>query len=151
MDQDGKWLLCRLGNVWYGLDLSQVQEIVYKPVLTSLPALGRAVAGIMDWLGREITVVDITGVGREGQPVPDIAEGQKQVIVLKAGPAPAGGEAAIGLLTDEIGEIIPKQVGSKIEIDPLLRATIKAVDSAFEYNDEIIFALNYQELYRAIA
>jgi len=183
MDQDGKWLLCRLGNVWYGLDLFLVQEIVYKPALTSLPALGRSVAGIMDWMGRQITVVDISFTGREGRPASDTVQGQRPVIVLKTGPAsaetsvaakstaleeaqykhkrtpstvaelraPAGGEAAIGLLVDEIGEIIYQQAGSKIEIDALLTASIKSVDGAFEYNDEIIFALNCQELYRSIA
>lgn len=163
MDQDGKWLLCRLGNVWYGLDLSLVQEIVYKPALTSLPALGRSVAGIMDWMGRQITVVDIAVAGREDRPAPDIIPDQRPVIVLKAGPAPAGlsaaaelrapadGEALIGLLADEVGEIIPRQASGKIEIDALLTATLKSVDQAFTYNDEIIFALNCRELYRAIA
>jgi len=185
MDQDGKWLLCRLGNVWYGLDLPLVQEIVYNPTLTSLPALGRSVAGIMDWMGRQITVVDIAVTGREGRPAPDIAQGQMPVVVLKAGPAsaetsasakvtaheeaqykhtrtpsivaelqagrPTGGEGAIGLLADEVGEIISRQACGKIEIDALLAATLKSVDGAFEYSDEIIFALNCQELYRSIA
>ncbi|MBU1356503.1 MAG: chemotaxis protein CheW [Candidatus Edwardsbacteria bacterium] len=169
MDQNGKWLLCRLGNVWYGLDLSLVQEIVYNPALTSLPALGRSVAGIMDWMGRQITVVDIAVAGREGRPAPDIAQGQMPVVVLKAGLAPAdlsapvhingagsatakaGGDALIGLLVDEVGEIISRQAGDKIEIDAVLAVTLKSVNQAFEYNDEIIFTLNCQELYRAIA
>jgi chemotaxis signal transduction protein len=183
MDQDGKWLLCRLGHVWYGLDLSLVQEIVYRPALTGLPALGGSVAGIMDWMGRQITVVDIAGDSGEGRPAPGMARGQMPVIVLKAGPAfaetsaaakstaleeaqykhkrtpstvavlraPAGEEAAIGLLADEIGEIIPRQAGSKIEIDAQLAASIKSVDGAFEYDGQVIFSLNCQELYRAVA
>lgn len=145
MDQDGKWLLCRLGHVWYGLDLSLVQEIVYKPALTSLPALGRSVAGIMDWMGRQITVVDIAGDAGEGRPATGMPRGQMPVIVLKAD------STAVGLLADEIGEIIPRQAGGKIEIDVQLAATIKSVDGAFEYNGEIIFSLNSQELYRSIA
>jgi chemotaxis signal transduction protein len=143
MDQDGKWLLCRLGDAWYGLDLSLVQEIVYQPALTSLPALGRSVAGIMDWMGSQITVVDITG--GTGRPGPGTAQGQSPVVVLKAGPA------AIGLLADQVGEIIPRRAGVTIEIDAQLASTIRSVDGAFEYNHEIIFALNCQELYQGIA
>ncbi|HAD81945.1 MAG: hypothetical protein A2509_06540 [Candidatus Edwardsbacteria bacterium RIFOXYD12_FULL_50_11] len=145
MDQDGKWLLCRLGDVWYGLDLSRVKEIVYQPALTSLPALGRSVAGMMDWLGRQITVVDIAGDGGPGRPAVGETPGQRPVIVLQDGPA------AIGLLADEVGEIIPRQAGAKMEIDAQLASTIRSVDGAFEYNDEIIFALNCQELYQVIA
>jgi len=58
---------------------------------------------------------------------------------------------AIGLLVDEVGEIISRQAGDKIEIDAVLAATLKSVDQAFEHNNEIIFALNCQELYRSIA
>ncbi|MDQ7798742.1 MAG: chemotaxis protein CheW [Candidatus Edwardsbacteria bacterium] len=145
MDQDGKWLLCRLGNVWYALDLSLVQEIVYQPALTSLPALGGSVAGMMDWLGRQITVVDIAGDGGLGRPDLGKPPGLSPVIVLQDGPA------AIGLLADEVGEIIPRQAGVKMEIDAQLASAIRSVDGAFEYNDEIIFALNSQELYQMIA
>ncbi len=140
MSRDGKWLLCRLGSVWFGLDLAQVQEIVFEPSLISLPALGRSVAGIMEWLGREISVVDLSEISGDGQPGAE----RRQVIVLQAG------ETAIGLLTDEVGDIIPKGLGSTIEIDPLLTASLGSVDDAFEYNNQIIFAINPRQLYLSI-
>jgi len=140
MDQDGKWLLCRLDGNWYGLDLGQVQEVVYRPSLIRLPTMGRAVAGMMEWLGREITVVNMGGGAGSA---PDI--GSKQVVVINES------GSTIGLLVDEVGEIISKKLGSKIEMDPLLAKSIKAVNDAFEYEKEIVFALNLQELSAAIS
>ena len=142
MGQEGKWLLCRMDDIWYGLDLAQVQEIIYRPVVTRLPTMGRSVAGMMEWLGQQVAVVDI-GDDWQGRTASAI-EDSRQVVVLKED------GSAIGLLVDEVGEIISKGSGQQMEIDPLLRSSVKAVQDAFSYKEEVVFAIDPRELFSAV-
>ena len=132
MAGDGKWLVCRVGETLYGLDLARVQEIVFKPKVTGLPTFHPPVAGMMDWLGRQVTVLDLRG-GRE-----DV--GSRPVVVVDSG------QDRLGLVVDQAGEIITRQPGQALELDPLLAESLPGVERAFEYGQEIIFVLDTARL-----
>jgi chemotaxis signal transduction protein len=133
MAGEGKWLVCRVGETLYGLDLGRVQEIVYRPRLTGLPTFRPPVAGMMEWLGRQVAVLDLQGGGAEGPA-------GRPVVVVDAG----GGR--IGLVVDQAGEIITRQAGQGLELDPLLAESLAGVERAFEYGQEMIFVLDAARL-----
>ncbi len=133
MAGDGKWLVCRVGETLYGLDLARVREIVYRPKVTGLPTFRPPVAGMMDWLGRQVTVLDLQG------DVPAAAE-PRPVVVVDSGPD------RLGLVVDQAGEIITRQSGQHLELDPLLAERLPEVESAFEYGQEMIFVLDTSRL-----
>ena len=141
MDGRGKWLLCKLGDCWYGLDLSCVQEINYRPSLLKLHSLKRSLAGVMDWMDHEVTVVDFAeaNVTKNGENL------QRPVVILKAG------DSYLGLMADEIGEIISENQGVALDMDMAVLSTIRSVKGAFGYGNEVVFALEPMELYNAIA
>jgi chemotaxis signal transduction protein len=140
MAVSGKWLLCTSGGTKYGLNLTQVVEIIFDPVLTCLPTLKRPVIGVMEWKEREISIITVTdhnisggtGLAEAGPPPP--------VILLKAG------QDTMGLLVDEAGEIISHKVGSLIEIDPLVNSDVSFLNGAFEYEKELIFVIDSEKL-----
>lgn len=142
MPQDSKLLLCRLGEIWYGMDLARVQEIIFRPKVIPLPTMGASVAGIMEWMGQQMAVVDMADHGAglpEGQ-----AFNSKPVVVIKEN------GSIIGLLTDEIGEIITMEANKSIEIDPLLKSSVGTVRDAFEYRGEMIFTIDPNELFSSV-
>jgi chemotaxis signal transduction protein len=141
MDGSGKWFLCKLGDCWYGLDLSYVQEINYRPSLLRLPSLRKTVAGVMDWMDHEVTVVDFTGT----DGTPNGGKCQRPVVILKAG------DSFLGLMADEIGEIISEAQSIALDMDSVLLSSVKSIKGAFQYRGEMIFTLEPMELYKAIA
>lgn len=133
MAGDGKWLVCRVGETLYGLDLARVREIVYRPKVTGLPTFRPPVAGMMDWLGRQVTVLDLQG----DDPG---AGGLRPVVVVDSG------QGRIGLAVDQAGEIVTLQSGQCLDLDPLLAERLPGVESAFEYGQEMVFILDTARL-----
>lgn len=86
-------VLVGLGGARYAVDLAAVAEVVVVPPVTRVPAAPPWLAGVVNWRGRILAVVDLRSlVGAAQAPAPSSA----RLVVLSAGDVEAG------LLVDEV-------------------------------------------------
>ena len=86
-------VVVRLGAGRYGLPLAAVAEVGRPPALTRVPGLPGWVAGLANWRGRVLAVVDLRPLlGAEPGPP---ARRNRLVVVLREG-------VAVGLLADAV-------------------------------------------------
>jgi len=64
-------VLLRLGTCRYAVPLSAVTEVGRPPALTRVPGLPGFVAGVANWRGRVLAVLDLRGLLSAGPAVPD--------------------------------------------------------------------------------
>jgi len=98
-------VIVRFGNARYAVAMSAVAEVVPVPVTSRVPGCPRWLAGVVNWRGRVLPVVDPrTLLGTELSPLPTSA----RLLVLSIDGTEAGliGEAVSGLL--EAGDQAPE-------------------------------------------
>jgi purine-binding chemotaxis protein CheW len=94
-----KCRLCtfHLDNLWFGIAVERVQEVISSAFITPVPLAPCGVAGLVNLRGQIVTVIDLwRRLGFPGQratPFPTM-------LVVR------NGSAAVGLLVDEIGEVV---------------------------------------------
>lgn len=110
--QAGKFLSFVLGGDEYGLEILKVQEINGLMGITRVPRAPDCVRGVINLRGRSIPIVDL----RKVFGLPSVADTEKScVIVVQA--APAGREITMGIVVDEVAEVLSLGEG-QIEAPP---------------------------------
>ncbi len=145
MTDQRKWLICGIGEELFGIDLSCVIEIIYKPTIIRLPSFNQSVAGIVEWQGFEVPVVDFSAVGNNSEMKINWGEIKRPVILLELG------KCRLGLLVDSISEIAADTMKQSLELDPLIESKIKEVKNVIEHDDNIIFILDPNRLAEMIS
>jgi purine-binding chemotaxis protein CheW len=87
----------RLGGALYGVDVTQVQEVLHQQQRTRVPLAPRTVAGLVNLRGQVVLAVDL----RARLALPDRAEGDDPMMVVVR----VGGET-VSLLVDHVGEVV---------------------------------------------
>jgi purine-binding chemotaxis protein CheW len=98
-------VIVRFGSSRYAVAMSSVAEVVPVPVTSRVPGCPRWLAGVVNWRGRVLPVIDPRSLlGAELSPLPSSA----RLLVLSVDGIEAGliGEAVSGLL--EAGEQTPE-------------------------------------------
>jgi purine-binding chemotaxis protein CheW len=98
-------VIVRFGSQRYAVAMSSVAEVVPVPVTSRVPGCPRWLAGVVNWRGRVLPVVDPRSLlGVELTPLPSSA----RLLVLSVDGVEAGliGEAVAGLL--EAGDTNPE-------------------------------------------
>ncbi len=98
-------VIVRFGSARYAVAMSSVAEVVPVPVTSRVPGCPRWLAGVVNWRGRVLAVIDPrTLLGTELTPLPTSA----RLLVLSVDGIEAGliGEAVAGLL--EAGDTTPE-------------------------------------------
>ena len=85
-----------LGDGVYGIDALRVQEIVQARSTTPVPLAPNVVTGLMNLRGQIVTVLDV----RKRLGVPPRASATTAIVVVQTA------DGAIGLMVDEIGDVI---------------------------------------------
>jgi len=111
-DRDSSGLLVYLGASRYLVPLSAVAEVGRPPELTRLPGVPGWLAGVGNWRGRVLAVLDLRPLlGGAGPRPSSRGEGEGRLVVLREGAASAG------LLTDAVGGVRPLHAS---ELEPAL-------------------------------
>ena len=126
MDTDtrpGELVLVRLGGCRYGLPMGSVAEVGRPPVLTRVPGLPAWVAGVANWRGRVLAVLDLRGLlgagtgllDRRGRLVVLAHRGVRVGLLVEAvaggaAPDPEAVEPALAHLSDSAGGLLLGQV-----------------------------------------
>lgn len=86
-----------LDDLWFGVEVARVHEVVPSPAITPVPLVPDAVAGLVNLRGQVSTVIDLRkqlGLRRS------LAVGPPTMVVV-------GWEnSRVGLLVDQIGEVV---------------------------------------------
>ncbi|MFK7961738.1 MAG: chemotaxis protein CheW [Phycisphaerales bacterium] len=86
-----------LGDLWIGINIHEVQEIIRLRNLTVVPHAAEMVRGVVNLRGDVITIVDLRSVLRLGTtPVNDAT----QNVIVRSG------DEMIGILVDRVGDVV---------------------------------------------
>jgi chemotaxis-related protein WspB len=107
------YLILQLGADRYALEASQVTEIVPLVRLKSLPGAPVGAAGLMNYRGAPLPVVDLSLLATG---VPTAAtEAARIVVVRYTGQGRAGSDDALGLLVPEARDTVRLDPGSFVD------------------------------------
>lgn len=90
-------VVVRLGGCRYGLAMSSVAEVGRPPSLTRVPGLPEWVAGVANWRGRVLAVLDVRGLLTG--PAAPLDRGGRMVVLSTAS---ATGAVSVGLLVEAV-------------------------------------------------
>ncbi|SMR77733.1 chemotaxis protein CheW [Marinobacterium sediminicola] len=97
----GQFLTFMSGNELYAVDIMRVSEIIEISALTRVPKAPEFIRGVINLRGGVVPVIDLTA--KLGAGLSDLTKRSCVVLVTIEQPA---GEQTLGLLVDEVREII---------------------------------------------
>jgi purine-binding chemotaxis protein CheW len=107
-----------LEDYFFGIELSDVQEVLSHLELTAVPLAPHAVCGLMNLRGQIVMVVDLRRqLGLPERP----AKKQAMNVIVRTG------EDAVSLLVDEIGDVVEASDESFEPPPETLRGTVRSV------------------------
>ena len=99
MAGDRQFCTFRLGDLFLGIDVLQVQEVLRTQAMTRVPLAPRAVRGLINLRGQIVTAIDL----RTRLEFGPRAEGEPMNVVVQT---PSG---VVSLLVDAIGDVVDVQ------------------------------------------
>src|SRR5271157_3394488 len=107
-----------LNSLWFGIEAQAVQEVVRTTAITHVPLAPYAVAGLINLRGQIVTVLELRRrLGLPERP----ADRWPMTVVVNCE------NTAIGLLVDEIGEMVKAPLESFEAVPDLLPAKLREV------------------------
>jgi purine-binding chemotaxis protein CheW len=128
----------RLGQEWYGVEITKVKEVIKAGKITYLPSSPEHIAGIINLRGYILSVTDLKTIF--GLPHEELTQ-KTRIIAIESG------ILETGLLVDEVVESIEVPV-SKLEL-PLLTIPpegAKYIKGQYKVDDKLIALINVEKL-----
>jgi purine-binding chemotaxis protein CheW len=128
----------RLNREWYGVEITQVKEVIKVGKITYLPSCPEHIAGIVNLRGHILSVTDLKPI--LGLPHEELAEKTK-IIAIESG------FFETGLLVDEVVESIEVPL-SKIEpvLLTLPAERAKYLEGQCKVDDKLIAIVNVEKV-----
>lgn len=98
------FLLFQLGGDRYALDAGQVVEVLPLVALKALPGAARGVAGLLDYRGTAVPVVDLAALALGTAAAARVST---RLLIVRY-PSPAGDKRLLGLLAERTTETIKR-------------------------------------------
>jgi len=149
-------VIVRLGGERFALAMDAVAEVGRMPLITRVPASPRWVAGVVNWRGRILGVVDIRvllGLGgaieaaQSSSARAEARDGSSRLVVLTRPPVSVGiiAERVEGVLAVDTGELEPPLLTLSGDADALLEGQITDSDGPVGVIDaDAVFALRHR-------
>ena len=97
MSDDAQYCTFRLGSLFFGVEVTKVQEVIRYQEMTPIPLAQRTVSGLINLRGQIVTAIDLRRVLEfEDRP----ADERPMNVVIRTD------EGAVSLLVDEIGDVL---------------------------------------------
>lgn len=132
-----EWVVFRLGEQHYAVDVHGVREIVRPPTLVSVPHGPATLVGMANLRGAVVAVFDATALIDSGAVTPSIAA---RIIVLEHK------QDVIGLLVDSVEEIL-RFDGDRAEPPPRVGAEAAHVKALLRQSERIVLQLDPDSLF----
>jgi len=141
-----KYIVVKLGNEQFGIDISFVENIVRMPMITRVPKAQWNYKGVINIRGEIIPVMSLRlKFGLED----DEYTANSRILILKLEPQTSGNSGKVGIIVDEVSEVvdlderhIDKASGS-ISNDDKAASFISGVG---KYADSLISLLNITDV-----
>ncbi|MDP1572509.1 MAG: chemotaxis protein CheW [Vicinamibacterales bacterium] len=125
-----------LGDMYFGVEVLQVQEVIRYQEMTAVPRAPAVVRGLINLRGQIVTAIDLRR--RLSLPALDADRRPMNVVVRT-------GEGVISLLVDEIGDVLEVE-GSCFEPAPdtLVGPTRELVTCVFKLSGRLLLVLDVE-------
>jgi purine-binding chemotaxis protein CheW len=135
-DSIGEHQFCTfcLGDLYFGVGVQKVQEVIRYQELTRVPLASRVVRGLINLRGQIVTAIDL----RRRLELPERAADRLPMNVVVR-----GDDGAISLLVDEIGDVLHIE-GEGFERPPeTLRGVARGlIRGAYKLKDRLLLILD---------
>jgi purine-binding chemotaxis protein CheW len=137
MHESKQYCTFLLDGRYFGVDVTQVQEVLRYQEMTRVPLASPVVSGLINLRGRIVSAIDLRRrLGLADRP----ADQHPMNVIVRAG------DEAISLLVDEIGDVI-EVPADKFENPPeTLSAFARTlIQGAYKLEDRLMLVLDTQE------
>ena len=134
LDHEGHFCTFFVHGLFFGVEVSRVQEVIRYQRLTRVPLTSSTIAGLMNLRGQIVTAIDLrTRLGlpaREGEELP------LNVVIRTS-------EGAMSLLVDQIGDVIEVDESS-FELPPqtLVGEARELIRGAYKLEGRLLLVLD---------
>lgn len=128
----------RVADLWLGVEVQQVQEVIRAQVMTRVPLAGRSVGGLINLRGQIVTAIDVRE--RLGIPSCDGDQPPMNVVVRDE-------DDVVSLLVDEIGDVM--EIDSDLFEPPPPTVSPEArrmMGGAFKLPNRLLLVLNTRQV-----
>lgn len=124
----------RVGDLYLGVDVREVQEVLRYQETTTVPLAPDVVTGLINLRGQIVTAIDL----RRRLGMPPLDEERRPMDVLVR----ADGEV-VCLLVDEIGDVVEPDTGSFEPPPPTVDGrTLELIKGSFKLDDDLLLLLD---------
>ena len=129
-----QYVTFRVGELLFGVDVSQVQEVLRSQPMTPIPLAPKAIKGLVNLRGQIITAIDLgslLGIETSKETAPSM-----NVVIRSEG-------ERVSLLVDSIGDVLEMKEQDYEEIPETVPAHIATiVQGVFKLKDELLLVLD---------
>jgi purine-binding chemotaxis protein CheW len=134
MSQDRQFCTFHVGDLYMGIEVLKVQEVIRRHEMTRVPLAAPAISGLINLRGQIVTAIDL----RRRLRLSPRPEGQQPVNIVIG-----TSDGAVSLLVDEIGDVIEP---SADRFEPVSEAVDQAaqglIRGVFKLSDRLMLVLD---------
>lgn len=111
-NESKQYIVVKLGNEQYGIDIQYIDNIVRMQKITRVPKAQNFFKGVINLRGE---IVPVMSLRLKFELEPDVYDGKTRILILKFEP-----QAAVGIIVDEVKEVVTLEADSieKVSYDP---------------------------------
>lgn len=134
MSMERQYCTFLLGDLFLGVEVLEVQEVIRPQPITRVPLGPRAVKGLINLRGQIVTAIEL----RERLALPPRpAEREAMNVVIRTD------DGAVSLLVDEIGDVIEVEEDRREALPETLPPTAKAlIRGVYKLSDRLMLVLD---------
>jgi purine-binding chemotaxis protein CheW len=126
-----------LEGLYFGVEVSKVQEVIRYQEMTRVPLAPRVIRGLINLRGQIVTALDLR---RRLELAERPADRLPMNVVIR------GDDGALSLLVDEIGDVVEVDQGLFESPPETLQGTARAlIQGAYKLKDRLLLALDTEK------
>ena len=134
MSDDAQFCTFRLGGLFFGVEVTKVQEVIRYQEMTPIPLAPRTVSGLINLRGQIVTAIDLRRVLEfDDRP----ADERPMNVVIRTD------EGAVSLLVDRIGDVLHVEAEAFERVpDTVTGVARELILGAYKLTDSLLLVLD---------
>lgn len=138
--EQGSYCTFSIDNLYCGIEVSLVQEVIRQQTMTQVPLASRLVTGLMNLRGQIVTALNLRSCF--GLPAPESGDSQMNVVIRTP-------EGPVSLLVDKIGDVVQvNNDGFEPPPETLSDDLKELIRGAFKLEGELLLIINTENVIR---
>ena len=124
-------------NLFFGVDVLKVQEVIRYQVMTPVPLASSTVSGLINLRGQIVTAIDL----RRRLSLPPRPDGQNPMnVVIRTD------DGAVSLLVDEIGDVLEVEERTLESPPPTIEGVAREmITGVYKLDDRLLLVLDHEK------